>query len=156
MLFIANSVIADNTKYSIYRNERFSYSISYPEGILVPQGEADNGDGQKFISKDGQVVMLVYGYNNPDDYTIDSVFKEESQSHTRQNPKREVTYKIKKNNWFVVSGTDRENIFYKKAIYDVKDNQFINFEISYPKSKRAQYDSITAAIAKSMKVLFEK
>ena len=31
---------------------RFGYLISYPSDLLIPQGEADNGDGQKFLAKD--------------------------------------------------------------------------------------------------------
>ena len=153
LLIFADSIIAADVKYGRYINVRFAYGISYPEGMLIPQGEADNGDGQKFISKDGQVEMLAYGYNNPDEETLESVFKEASRSHTKNNPEREITYKIKKNIWFVVSGTDKGKIFYKKVIYDVKDGQFINFEILYPKSLRTSYDSITGYIAKSMKML---
>src|SRR5436190_13571117 len=47
--------------YRTYSNARFAYSISYPSDLLVPQGESDNGDGQKFQSKDVRAVMLVYG-----------------------------------------------------------------------------------------------
>lgn len=35
--------------YRTYHNSRFDYSISYPADILIPQGEAINGDGQKFF-----------------------------------------------------------------------------------------------------------
>ena len=32
--------------YKTYANARFKYSISYPADLLIPQGEAENGDGQ--------------------------------------------------------------------------------------------------------------
>src|SRR5437868_6035966 len=32
--------------YQTYTNARFKYSISYPSNLLIPQGEAENGDGQ--------------------------------------------------------------------------------------------------------------
>jgi hypothetical protein len=54
-----NQLVPRNFK--IYINERYNYSILYPLDLLYPQGEAANGDGQKFLSKDGLVEMLVYG-----------------------------------------------------------------------------------------------
>ena len=40
--------------WKTYTNARFGYSISYPADVLMPQGESDNGDGQKFLSRDGR------------------------------------------------------------------------------------------------------
>src|SRR5262249_52024686 len=57
-------VFAQNT-YKTYANARFKYSISYPADLLVPQGEAENGDGQIFHEKSASSVeMRVYGGNN--------------------------------------------------------------------------------------------
>lgn len=53
--------IVGQSKYKFYNNARFGYSISYPSDLLVPQGEAENGDGQKFLSMDKSAEMLVYG-----------------------------------------------------------------------------------------------
>src|SRR5256886_15908404 len=47
--------------YKTYANARFKYSISYPADLLIPQGEAENGDGQVFREKSGSVEMRVYG-----------------------------------------------------------------------------------------------
>src|SRR5215469_6044695 len=45
-----------------YTNVRFQYSICYPEDLLIPQGESQNSDGQKFLAKDG-AQLLVFGRN---------------------------------------------------------------------------------------------
>jgi len=46
-----------------YTDVRFQYAICYPEDLLVPQGESDNSDGQKFLANDsGQ--LIVFGSNN--------------------------------------------------------------------------------------------
>ena len=42
--------------YKTYVNARFKYSISYPADVLIPQGEAENGDGQIFREKYGSVA----------------------------------------------------------------------------------------------------
>ena len=41
---------ADRHGWATYVNVRFQYSICYPKDLLVPQGESDNSDGQKFLS----------------------------------------------------------------------------------------------------------
>ncbi len=137
--------------YNRYVNARFAYVISYPEGILIPHGEADNGDGQKFISKDKKVEMLAYGSNNtePEIYTLKYMFDNESDDY----PGRKVTYKKLTETWYVVSGTEGDKIFYTKVFYRKKENQNIHFLISYPQSRKKEFDAITAEISKSFKLL---
>ncbi|HET6418690.1 MAG TPA: hypothetical protein VFG19_00950 [Geobacteraceae bacterium] len=139
-------------KYDSYVNARFDYEISYPAGILVPQGEADNGDGQKFISGDGKTIMLAYGYNNSLDYTLKSLFHDETGKNPA-NPKRKITYKLMKKNHFVLSGIDGSTIFYEKVVYKEDDDQFVHFEITYPKAQKQFYDPIVTEISKSIKIL---
>ncbi len=43
--------------YRTYHNERFDFSISDPADVLIPQGESDNHDGQKFRSRYGRAEM---------------------------------------------------------------------------------------------------
>jgi len=138
-------------KYARYMNARFAFGVSYPEGILIPQGEADNGDGQKFISKDGKAIMLAYGYNNTEEFTLKTVFRGAIKNNSGLAGK--VIYKKLKDNWFVVSGIKGDTVFYTKVIYKSKDDQFIKFVMSYPESQRSLYDPIVAEVSKSLKVL---
>ena len=55
--------------YETYHNDRYDYTIEYPD-FLIPQGEADSGDGQKFISEDLRINLVVY-YEFKDDPTKD-------------------------------------------------------------------------------------
>ncbi len=48
--------------YETYYNHRYDYSIDYPKDVLFPQGESDNGDGQKFLSK---MLMPAYWFTLP-------------------------------------------------------------------------------------------
>lgn len=68
LVLLSTSVLTDGQRveneYRTYHNIRFGYSISYPADSLIPQGEAENGDGQKFLSRDGRTEMLVYGSHN--------------------------------------------------------------------------------------------
>lgn len=131
--------IAQRVVYKTYTNARYRYSISYPPGLLAPQGEADNGDGQAFRSKDGSAEMRVYGSQDLGGGLAEA-YREAQAGKT-------VTYKTMKGNWFVVSGRDGGKIFYRKTM--MKDDVLKTFSIEYDESQRAVYDAITARIARS-------
>lgn len=129
------------TPWRTYSNVRYRYSMRYPSS-LVPQGEADNGDGQKFLSRNAKTQLLVYGSNNVLDETIASRFAQNRKTI----PDTVVTFARQKENWYVVSGYKAEKIFYQKC-YLVKDH-FVTFEISYPKTEHTAWDKITSRISR--------
>ena len=48
----------NKVSYETYHNNRYDYTVEYPD-FLIPQGEADSGDGQKFISEDKDIQLIV-------------------------------------------------------------------------------------------------
>jgi hypothetical protein len=134
-------------KYSIYSNGRFSYSISYPKGLLIPQGEADNGDGQKFLSRDGRAEMIVYGSNNALNQSLRDLYNEQLREGEDERSKK--TYKVLRNNWFVVSGREDDRVFYRKTIF--KGGVFKTFSIEYDNSLADVFDKVTKRVAASFK-----
>lgn len=134
-------------RYENYFNHRFEYSISYPSDLLYPQGEAANHDGQKFLSRDGRALMLVYGQENIQQQTLAQFYREESRS--KAHPNRVVTYKVLRGSWFVFSGSESSRIFYQKTW--LKNGEFLTFSIEYDASQKSIYDPITATIARSFK-----
>lgn len=132
--------------YRTYSNARYQYSIVYPVGLLEPQGEAENGDGQKFVSKSGNAELIVFGANNIDNETTKGAYAKAVRAMGAETG-GVVTYKVIKGNWFVVSGRHDSAIFYSKTIH--RGDTVITFIMKYPFAERATYDPITARIAKS-------
>lgn len=132
--------------YRTYANARYKYSISYPANLLEPQGEPDNGDGQKFASKEGRAELIVYGANNIDSETTKSAF-DNAVKELGGEAGRVVTYKVMKKHWFVISGRHDKNIFYSKTIN--RGDTLVTFIFEYPESERATFDPITTRIANS-------
>ncbi|MFA6148945.1 MAG: hypothetical protein WC899_12125 [bacterium] len=149
-LIFSEKAKAINITYKTYGNARFGYVINYPVDILIPQGEADNGDGQKFISRDKDVIVLVYGSNNALDETLKGKYQDAIRGSDSEIRKRVVKYKIIKQNMFVVSGEQGEDIFYLKTIYN--NDAFITFQITYPKSRKRIFNPIVTAMSKSFKI----
>jgi hypothetical protein len=139
---LAQTAPAQKT-YKTYSNARFAYSISYPSDLLKPQGEAENGDGQIFLAKDG-AEMRVYGSNNVLEQTLKDVYQEALNDLGKG-----VTYKLLRRDYFVVSGKKDGKIYYRKTIK--RDDQFLTFTIEYDAGDKAVYDKVTTKIVASFK-----
>jgi hypothetical protein len=59
-------------------------------------------------------------------------------------PSGKVTYKVLKQNWFFVSGTNSQIIFYAKTLYS--DHQFKSFELTYGHSAAAVYEPLVSRL----------
>ena len=134
--------------YRTYHNARFDFSISYPADVLIPQGEPENHDGQKFRSRDGRAEMLVYGSYNALNQTLRQLYAEET-SASADHPHRTVSYKTFKGNWFVVSGIEEGKVFYQKTM--LTKGIFKTFRIEYNESQKDLYDPLIAQMARSFR-----
>jgi len=133
--------------WKTYTNARFGYSISYPADVLMPQGESDNGDGQKFLSRDGRTQVLVYG-SNALSRTLRDAYNDALDTSTDSPSVRKiVTYKLFKQDWFVVSGHQGDRIFYQKTF--LRGGVFKTFSIEYDESQKTVFDAIAAKMARS-------
>jgi hypothetical protein len=129
-------------RYKLYGNSRFGYSVEYPAELLIPQGEAPNGDGQIF--RNDEAEMRVYGSN----LLLNETLQAEYESLLKE--KKGVTYKVVKKDFFVISGKDKGRIYYQKMMHGENDD-FLIFMIEYPETKRAIYDEVVTRIVKSFK-----
>jgi len=151
---------ADNTKlgpakvaYKNYVNSKYGYSVEYPT-FLVPQGEPDAHDGQKFISESSPMRMSVWGtYSNwmsGEDMTIQQELDwtlQNLQSDDRTSPR--LTYKSQGRGWFVISGTSGPGVFYQRTVSS--HGVFATVLIEYPRSAKVEFDSIVTHVARSLK-----
>ena len=132
---------SDDAVWATYANSRFAYSICYPKNLLEPQGESPNGDGQKFVAKDG-AQLLVYGSNNALGESINDVFNRTASRLA--GPSGKVTYKAIKPAWFVLSGQTSNTIFYAKTLY-AKD-LILSFELTYDSAQSSTYNPVATKL----------
>jgi hypothetical protein len=133
--------------YDTYYNHRYGYSIDYPKTVLFPQGESDNGDGQLFLSKNTDARLLVYGSHNVLEQSLEEIYREQSRGGTSEDPQKVVTYRVLKNNWFVVSGYNAGKVFYQKTI--LHDNELKSFLFEYDENQKSVYEPIIKRLLKS-------
>lgn len=141
-----------------YCNARFQFCITYPANFKG-KGEAANGDGQEFVSADQKAHILAWGHlqfideDQPSRASLEAAFKDDVKDRGTQ-----ITYKVKKPTYYIISGTDKDgNTFYKKTTlkkidyFGDKDTQvFQNIQFTYPPSQQAQYAAYCAYIAKAL------
>ena len=52
-----------------YRNERYGFSLLFPSNVFAVEKQSEAGDGQVFVSKDGEARLLVGALKNADALT---------------------------------------------------------------------------------------
>ncbi len=128
-----------------YVNERFGTSATFPDEIFVDRQEPpENGDGLRWLAKDGASVAIHGSYNVLDDTPKTLVERGGAL------PGRTVTYAKTGRNWAVLSGLKDGAVFYERQV--IGPTGIVHaVEITYPKELKARYDPLIGAIAGSLR-----
>jgi len=147
LFFAFASVASAQEKYATYANERFFFSIDYPDSLKM-QPPPDNDDGRTFLSEDGKVEMRVWGQYNAEEKTLDERYTFDLKGFTEK-----PAYMVLKRDWYVLSGAKGDKIFYEKTLVRRKrvGDTYFTFTIEYPASQKAKYDPVVKRIADSFK-----
>ncbi len=128
--------------YKEYYNERFEFSIEYPSKFVTKMLPA-NGDGIILESSDGSAELTVSGINNVLDWTAKSCFDDFIKDH------KNLSYKLQKDNWFVSSWNEGDNILYMKEI--VGNGSINTFYFKYPLAEKEYYDQVVQKLVESFR-----
>ena len=123
--------------YKTYHNQRFGYRIDYPADFR-PQPEPDNGDGRRFLSADGQMVLTAYaGYN-----ALDGGLATDRRIARQSWQEKQATFTLDQltRTGYVLSGQVRGRIFYEKVV--LKNNTLTTFLWEYPAAQKAAMDAV--------------
>lgn len=132
---------ADSLK--LYENSRFMYRVEHPAN-LIPQGEAGNGDGQVFRSKNADASLTVFGQ-----YVVDGNAEQCDVIARSHQQGFNVTYKVQKAKLTVASGFVKPGtVFYSKGV--VAGDVCLILELEYPVSQKDQYDAMVTRISNSL------
>ena len=133
-----------------YRNDRYGTTIDYPD-LFKAEPPPDNDDGRRFKSADGAefAVFASYGALDFDLAGYQKYILE------KLDPGKAVTYQARGDNWFVISGTKGDGIFYQRYMLshgkEMAEGFVEGFVMSYPAALKQTYDPIVARMAKSFR-----
>ena len=136
--------VSGGAAFATYANSRFNYTVDYPADLLVPQPEAENGDGRAFNAKTGKAQILVYGsYNALNESPAELAQRAESDC-TGQHAQ----YRLAKPKLVAISCTSGESILYQKTM--IEGDTLTTLRATYPASERKTWDGVIAAMARSL------
>jgi hypothetical protein len=146
LLMALPSFAAAQDRWTTYHNTRFGTAIAYPSRFK-PGRPPDNNDGQSFTADDG-AKLSVWGSLNVEEQDLAGIEK-----FVRDNLREgeRITYRTAGPNWFVLSGTRGETIFYKRYVLSHRNEIVNGFEITYPASAASGYNPIVARLSKSLR-----
>jgi hypothetical protein len=141
-------------EFGSYFNQKYGYLVQYPQ-YLKGEGEPDAQDGEAFSSKSKPLQMRVWGcYSNwlsGEDMSIEQQRDQDIKTLASSDlPKPSITYKQSGKNWYVISGTSANKIFYQKTVKG-KD-VFATVTLIYPADRKAEFDSDVGKIAHSLSI----
>jgi hypothetical protein len=132
--------------WRLYQNDRYGTTIDYPD-LFKAEPPPDNDDGRRFKSADGAEFAVFASYD-----ALDLDLAGYRQFILKNlDPGKTVTYQAHGDNWFVISGTRGDGIFYERYMLSHGKELSEGFVMSYPAALKETYDPIVARMAKSFR-----
>ena len=122
-----------------YRNDKYGFSLRYPPDLFAVERTAEAGDGQVFVTPDGDARLLVGALVNESGFSPASY-----QAHVARQSygSFKITYRPMGKTWFVLSGDGDGKIFYEKVMFTCSGRLINSFALIYPASRRDVFDPI--------------
>ncbi len=131
--------------YRTYRNARFGTTVRYPANLVEAQPESANGDGRKFLSRDGRIELTVYGFGNARNRSASGEMRRAISDWKRDGAR--LTYFKAGRSWFVLSGYVGADVFYEKTL--LQRGTFHTLIWQYPKTLKKRLDASVSRSASS-------
>jgi hypothetical protein len=142
----APAVAQTAPNWRTYQNDRYGTTIDYPD-FFKAEPPPDNNDGRRFKSADGAEFAVFASYN-----ALDFDLAGYQQFIVKDlDAGAAVTYQAHGDDWFVISGTKGDGIFYERHLLSHGKQMTEGFVMSYPARLKQLYDPVVARMAKSFR-----
>jgi hypothetical protein len=132
-----------------YRNERYDFSIKVPAEHFR-QGTARNPEvGALWISRDGQARLIAVAGQNETGGSLQD-YRAFVMERTYANARFE--YTPMRENWFVLSGVQGDQIFYERITFVCGGRYIYGWQLHYPVRQKRLYDRIVEEIHRNYRV----
>ena len=138
----------DGVSYGTYFNGRFGFAAAVPLDYLQPEAGALGGSGQVFSAPTGE-ELRVFGST----LLLENDLAEAYSVLSQDTPDRQVTYKVEREDWFVVSGFDGDTVFYTKVMLHPESGAYLTLTLRYDRSLKPTFDPITEEVVRSFRAL---
>jgi len=123
LISLSNLTFASDWKREI--NGRLGFALTYPASLIAEPAPSD-GAGRRYHSADNAVSLAVMGSHTHPEEFLENFWQKELSTRGET-----VTYKFKKDNYYVISGVNPNGYeFYHKVFF--YPTYWLEFEITYP------------------------
>ena len=127
-----------------YRDARFGFALEYSTEVFIyDRSQSNDGQSSNFVSRDGRARLVIFNTVN--------VRRKTLAQHRRS--LMEVPYKDaafdytpQRSSWFVLSGTQKDDMFYERVTVTCETRGFHGWKLVYPLSERKFYDRIVEQV----------
>lgn len=130
---------------------RFNLCFAVPPELASEFVRSDNGDGGSYWSKDG-VSLAVWGSHNSLNTTIKAEYSA-AVKDAIENHSQKITYQRLGSRYYVLSGYEENEVFYKMVTLGV-DDTFRSFLLRHPSTLKNQ-NALIADLFKKFKQIAE-
>lgn len=143
-LILLTATTSAAERFNVYTNERYGFTLRYPAG-LRPGPSRTDGSGREFHSENGEFKVFAFAVpigRKSSEKAIAEAYEAELKLFGQN-----VTYKVKSDGWFVVSGVAENGLeFYSKAYANASAMTLLR--ITYPHAGHEVYDAWVTRIEK--------
>ena len=132
--------------WTTYRNTRFGFSLKIPDAIFLRGEAAADVAENMWVSRDGRSVLHIT--------SVPNMAGIKAAQHRRLLMQQRyggatLDYAPEKANWFVLSGTLGEEMFYERVTLSCDGRSMHSWQLVYPVSERAVYDRVVEEMHRS-------
>jgi len=140
--------VQEGLEYRRYVDAKSGLSITYPASIFTRSDESTD-QFTKFVSSDRLTTFYLISIYNNQRQNIDDLSAAAETAFAEENAL--ITYRRKKQDWFVLSGFISNNIFYRKTVLSNGGETIGTFQINFPKDQKPFYYNIVERMSWSFK-----
>ena len=127
-------------KHIIQYNASIELPSEFKKGLLVASGTLQWFNCDKYPD----IEITIESFGKGDEKELEQTYQDNLKSL------KGIVYKVKKSNWFVISGVNEDgNIYYNKSI--IKNGIQFHLRISYPEKNKKFMDAVLSKISSSFK-----
>ena len=143
LTFIPALAFAADTEWRRYSIPSTGTSVDMPVSIFTGDaGAPENGTGRKFVTEDRRADLTVQSIPNPENDSPASFL-------ARMRPPAGITYKRVTSDFFVVSSTRGDRIWYNRCN---RGNGSMNCVlINYPAAEKRRWDDVVTRISRTLR-----
>jgi hypothetical protein len=134
-------------RWTRLENAAGGFELKYPADVFATKPGALDADDRLFVSRDGHAVLRVYANRSGGSGTVPSTYR--ASLLAKRYAGASLDYAPQRENWFVLSGTLGQEMFYERVSFSCDRRSFHGWLITYPAVERQFYDAVVEEMHRS-------